>query len=63
MDSVSAGVSDVSQARLGAEIEVAVLRKTLDTQKMVAAGLISLIGKPQPLATEGSLGTRLNTYG
>jgi hypothetical protein len=63
VDALSAGVSDVSQARLGAEIEAAVLRKTLDAQKTVAEGLISLIGTPQPLATEGTLGTRLNTYG
>jgi len=38
-----------------------VLKKALDTQETAAATLLATLPQP-PLATEGLLGTQLNTY-
>jgi len=53
----------LSQVQTEAKVQTAVFRKALDAEAGAAAGLIQLIGTPQPLATEGALGTRLNIYG
>ncbi|MBK8019781.1 MAG: YjfB family protein [Betaproteobacteria bacterium] len=63
MESISALSSALSQIQTEAKVQTAVFRKSLDAEAGAAAGLIQLIGTPQPLATEGALGTRLNIYG
>ena len=42
-------------------VQVTVLKKALDTQETAAATLLVALPQP-PLATEGPLGTQLNTY-
>jgi len=42
-------------------VQVTVLKKALDTQETAAATLLAALAQP-PLATEGPLGTQLNTY-
>ncbi|HTE42059.1 MAG TPA: YjfB family protein [Steroidobacteraceae bacterium] len=54
--------SVLSQASLAQQIDMAVLKKALDAQKMVAAGLLQALPPVPELATEGSVGTRVNTY-
>ncbi|HEV8689987.1 MAG TPA: putative motility protein [Ideonella sp.] len=43
-------------------VHISVLRKALDSQAAMAAALIAAIPQPPQLATEGSLGTNVNTY-
>ncbi len=42
------------------DAQVSILKKTMDTQTAAAAQLIDSMSLP--LATEGSLGTNVNTY-
>ena len=49
--------SDTSDA-----INVLVLKKALDTQAMTAATLLQALPPATPLATSGSMGTRVNTF-
>lgn len=60
-DAISAISPALSQAQTAAAVQTAVLRKTLDVQTQAAQGMVALIPDP-PLATEGSVGTQLNTF-
>jgi hypothetical protein len=63
--SVDAAVGNASSATPGTVGQAAgmfVLRKALETQAAGAVALISSLPQPPALATEGSLGTQLNTY-
>ena len=51
----------LSQARTESAIQTAVTKKVQSTEAQVAKDLVSLIPEP-PLATEGAVGTRLNTF-
>jgi hypothetical protein len=54
--------SALSQVNLAQQVDVAVLKKALDAQRIAAAGLIAALPPVPELATEGSLGTRVNTF-
>jgi hypothetical protein len=54
--------SALSQATLAQQVDIAVLKKALDAQKIVAAGLLEALPPIPQLATEGSLGTRVNVF-
>ena len=43
-------------------LHIAVLKKALDAQAVAALGLIQALPQPPALATDGSLGTQVNTY-
>ncbi len=59
--SVSAAVA-ASQSSSAGDLQMMVLNKALNSQAAAAVTLIDAVPKPPTLATEGSLGTRLNTY-
>ncbi len=61
-DAIAAVSSSLSQAQFSARLETAVLKKSMDVQSQVAMGLVSLIPPAPPLATQGSVGTRVNTF-
>ena len=65
MDSVnSAMVMNASAAEMGSvegAASLMVLKKAMNQQESSAAELIAALPQP-PLATSGSLGTRVNTY-
>jgi len=42
-------------------VQVSVLKKAMDMQETAAATLLATLPQP-PLATEGALGTQINTY-
>lgn len=42
-------------------VQIAVLRQTLDTQAATSAALLESVSGDLPLATEGMVGTRVNT--
>lgn len=63
IDATTAISPVLSQAQTAAAVDTAVLRKSMDAEKQVALGLVSLIPPAPPLATSGSLGTRLNVFG
>ena len=52
----------MSQAMLAQQVDVAVLKKALDMQKIVAAGLLQSLPPVPQLATEGAIGTQVNVY-
>ncbi len=43
-------------------VHMLVLKKALDSQAVAAAALIQALPQPVPLATEGNLGTQVNTF-
>ena len=43
-------------------LHIAVLKKALDSQAVTALGLIQALPQIPALATDGSLGTKLNTF-
>lgn len=50
-----------AQSDTADQVNIMVLKKALDTQAVAALGLIQAL--PQPLlATQGSLGTKVNTF-
>jgi hypothetical protein len=52
-----------AQAPASDSLNIRVLKKALDVQESNAQTLINALPQPAPpLATEGSLGTQLNTY-
>jgi len=51
----------LSQARTEAAIQTADTKKVQSTEAQVAKDLVSLIPAPS-LATEGSVGTKINTF-
>lgn len=54
--------SAISQSNTANEVSIAVLKKALDSQRIVAAGLLQALPPVPSLANEGSLGTRVNTF-
>jgi hypothetical protein len=44
-----------------ADVQNTMLRKALDQDASMAAQLIASVPRPQALATQGSIGTRVNT--
>ena len=53
-----------TQSSTSDAVNIAVLKKALDVQASAALGLIQALPQPQvpQLATEGSLGTQVNTF-
>lgn len=52
----------MKQAQTIQQGQIAVFKKTMDIAESSVAQLIQSIPQPPPLATSGSLGTRLNVY-
>jgi len=62
--SVSQAAASVSQGSPMQDVQINVLKKAMNVQASAAAALIQALPQPTgalPLATEGSLGTKLNT--
>lgn len=59
--SVSAAAA-AAQSSTAGDVQMMVLNKALNSQTAAAVTLIRAIPQPTTLATEGSLGTRLNTF-
>jgi hypothetical protein len=59
--SVSAAVS-ATQSSTAGDLQMMVLNKALNSQAAAAVTLINAIPQQPTLATEGSLGTKLNAY-
>lgn len=59
--SVSAATSAAQSSGAG-DLQLMVLNKALNSQAAAAVTLINAIPKPPTLATEGSLGTKINTF-
>ncbi|APW38614.1 hypothetical protein RD110_16575 [Rhodoferax koreense] len=56
------GATAAASAPASDTLNIMVLKKALNTQAAMAAALIQALPEPPPLATEGSLGTQLNTF-
>jgi hypothetical protein len=54
--------SAAAQGQTADALNILVLKKALDAQAVAAAALIQALPQSPPLATEGSLGTRINTF-
>lgn len=54
-------VSAAKQAQTADAVDVLVLKKALDVQASSAAALLHALPQP-PLATQGALGTQVNTF-
>lgn len=50
-----------AQSDTADQVNIMVLKKALDTQAVAALGLIQALPQP-PLASQGSLGTKVNTF-
>ena len=59
---VQSATAAASQGPTADAVQIAVLKKVLDAQAVAAATLIQSLPAAPALATEGSLGTRRNTY-
>ena len=59
--SIVSSASALASRETADAVQVTVLKKALDTQETAAATLLAALPQP-PLATEGPLGTQLNTY-
>ncbi|MDB5851257.1 MAG: hypothetical protein JWP29_5009 [Rhodoferax sp.] len=56
------GATAAAQAPTSDNLNILVLKKALDAQAASAAALIQALPEPPALATEGSLGTQVNTF-
>ena len=54
--------SEATQARIGDAVNILVLKKAQSLDAAAALGLIQSLPKVPPLATEGSVGTRVNVF-
>ena len=54
--------SDATQGRIGDAVNILVLKKAQAADAAAALGLIQSLPKVPPLATEGTVGTRLNVF-
>ncbi len=54
--------SQQSSTQLAQGVQVYVLRKAMDLQRASVQSLLQPVPGPQPLATSGPLGTRLNVF-
>ncbi len=59
---VSAATAAASQGQTGDAVNILVLKKALNAQAASALALINGVTSPPALATEGALGTQVNTY-
>jgi hypothetical protein len=59
---VAQAASTLSQSTLGDAVGVAVLKKALQSEQAIAAGLLQALPDSPSLAAEGALGTRVNTF-
>ncbi len=50
------------QASTADEVNVRILKKALDAQALEAATLVQSLPEPPALATDGSVGTQVNTF-
>ena len=66
MDGISnpiiAIASQQQSTQLAQNVQVYVLRKAMDLQQASVQSLLQPATGPQPLATSGALGTRLNVF-
>jgi hypothetical protein len=60
--SVAAASSQIAQQRTAQQAEVLVLKKAMDIQEAGALALLQALPPVPQLATEGTLGTQVNTY-
>ena len=54
--------SAAAQGQTSDALNILVLKKALDAQAAAAAALIQALPQSPPLATDGSLGTQVNTF-
>ena len=54
--------TSMSQAKTAQDVNVKVLKKSMDLQESAAATMLQALPQPTQLATSGALGTKLNTY-
>jgi hypothetical protein len=54
--------TSATQSPSGDAVNIAVMKKALDSQAANAAGLIAAIPQAPALAVDGALGTQLNTW-
>ena len=59
--SIVSTASVIANRETADAVQVTLLKKALDTQETAAATLLAALPPPPP-ATEGPLGTQLNTY-
>ncbi len=57
----AAVLTSTSQGETADAVNIAVLRKALDMQGSVATTLLQALPQP-PLATQGNVGTKVNTF-
>lgn len=66
MDGISNQIIAISgqlqSAQLAQNVQVYVLRKAMEMQQASVQSLLQPAPGPQPLATSGALGTRLNVF-
>lgn len=66
MDGISKQIiaisSQLASAKLAQGVQVYVLRESMQMQQATLNTLLQPAPGPQPLATSGALGTRLNVY-
>jgi hypothetical protein len=66
MDGISNQIMAISgqlqSAQLAQNVQVFVLRKAMEMQQASVQSLLQPAPGPQPLATSGALGTRLNVF-
>lgn len=60
--SVAAASSQIAQQRTAQQAEVLVLKKAMELQEAGALALLQALPPVPQLATEGTLGTQVNTY-
>ncbi|MDE2076960.1 MAG: putative motility protein [Burkholderiales bacterium] len=58
----SPAVSAVSSAQPSDGVQLLLLRKALQSQAQTAATMLQALPQQPKLATEGSIGTHINTY-
>ncbi|MDE1999560.1 MAG: putative motility protein [Burkholderiales bacterium] len=58
----SPAVSEVSSAQPSDGVQLLLLRKALQSQAQTAATMLQALPQQPKLATEGSIGTHINTY-
>lgn len=54
--------TSMSQAKTAQDVNVKVLKKSMELQESAAATMLQALPQPAQLATSGALGTKLNTY-
>lgn len=61
MDAISSATSSIAAATTNNDIQVAVLKKAMDSQSQVALALISAIPQPPSVNLPAHLGSNVNT--